>query len=603
MAARAGLITLELRHESDVVLARQRVRDVADVLGLTPQDQTRVATAVSEMCRNAWTYGKGGRLELLLEGEPPSELVARISDKGPGISDLERILSGRYQSRTGMGLGIIGSRRLMDRFDIETSPAGTTITLAKTLPPSVSQHSSQRWISEISRELSVRRPKDPSLDVREQNRELLVALEQLRAREQELEEANRQLAQANQELEDTNRGVVALYAELDARAEFARKASELKTRFMSHLSHEFRTPLGSVLSLTDMLLARLDGPLTGEQETQIRLIRKSTSALSELVEDLLDIARVESGKTAVRPSEFTVAELFNALRGMVRPLLTNPNVQLLFEAEPLPALYTDEGKVSQVLRNLVSNALKFTERGEIRVRAEAGPDDTVVIHVSDTGLGIAPKDQERVFEEFVQVENRLQKRHKGTGLGLPLSRKLAELLGGSLTLTSVEGKGSTFHLAVKRRLAAETIGTLTSEVSLPSGEGRRVLVVEDHDASRYLMSTQLRAAGYEVDEVRAGEEAVQHCREVVPDIVVLDLGLPDVSGFDVLSRLKADEATQTVPVIIFTSSELSDDVRARLTGAVAIVAKPEAPKSAHSVDLGEALLRARFALRREGPRA
>lgn len=607
MTASLSLITIELRHENDIVLARQRTRDVAELLGMSPQDQTRLATAVSEISRNAWTYAGGGKVELLLEADPPTCLVARVVDQGRGIAKLEEILSGSYQSATGMGMGLVGTRRLMDAFEVKTGPKGTTVTFKKQLPPSSATRPAREWADRITHELALRRPRDPLLDVREQNRELLETLEALRRRELELEDANRQLERANRELEDTNRGVVALYAELDARAEFARKASELKTRFLSHLSHEFRTPLGSVLSLTDMLLARLDGPLNPEQEMQVKLIRKSTSTLSELVEDLLDIARVESGKTQVRAAEFTVADLFNALRGMVRPLLTNPNVQLVFEADPVPALQTDEGKLSQILRNLVSNALKFTESGEIRVRAEESPGGFVLFQVSDTGIGIAPRDRERIFEEFVQVEGRLQSRHKGTGLGLPLSRKLAQLLGGSLNVTSEPGKGSTFSLRLPRVVSAQAAEALdpaaAGAATLPSGDGRRLLVVDDHDATRYLISAQLRAAGYEVEEAAGGMEALQRARQRPPDGVILDLAMPDKSGYDVLAELKAEPQTAAVPVIIYSSKTLNEDDLARLSAAAAFVGKPETHPADYLVDMGEALIRAGLSSRREGASA
>src|SRR5262249_36514716 len=159
----------------------------------------------------------------------------------------------------------------------------------------------------------------------------------------------------NRELEDTNRGVVALYAELEERADFLRRADETKSRFLSSMSHEFRTPLNSIRALTGLLLARSDGPLTAEQEIQLGFVAKSTADLHQLVDDLLDLAKSEAGKIEVRPAEFAVGDLFSALRGMLRPLLVSESVALRFESETeLPDMYTDEGKVSQILRNLIS---------------------------------------------------------------------------------------------------------------------------------------------------------------------------------------------------------------------------------------------------------
>ena len=175
------------------------------------------------------------------------------------------------------------------------------------------------------------------------------------------------------------------------------------------MSHEFRTPLNSIRALTRLLLERTDGPLVPEQELQLDYIVKAAEQLSELVEDLLDLAKIEAGKVEVRPAEFQVEELFGALRGMLRPLLVSDKVALRFDADPsLSALVSDENKVSQILRNLISNALKFTERGEIRVTAEPDAGDFVRFAVADTGIGIPAEHHERIFEEFAQVQNPLQ---------------------------------------------------------------------------------------------------------------------------------------------------------------------------------------------------
>ncbi|HET8645061.1 MAG TPA: ATP-binding protein, partial [Vicinamibacteria bacterium] len=281
----------------------------------------------------------------------------------------------------------------------------------------------------------------PVAEVQKQNLELLRLLEELRGRQEDLSRVNR-------ELEETNRGVLALYAELDERAEHLRRADEMKTRFLSNMSHEFRTPLNSIAAISRLLQQRTDGDLTPEQEKQVGFVVKAAQDLTELVDDLLDLAKVEAGKIVVRPVEFELGRLFGALRGMLRPLLVGESVRLVFEEpEGVPPLYGDEGKVSQILRNFLSNALKFTERGEIRVSATLGETgEQVAISVADTGIGIAPADQARIFEEFAQVEHSVQRRVKGTGLGLALSRRLAEVLGGGITLESTPGHGSTFTL-------------------------------------------------------------------------------------------------------------------------------------------------------------
>jgi signal transduction histidine kinase len=225
--------------------------------------------------------------------------------------------------------------------------------------------------------------------------------------------------------------------------------------------------------MTRILLSRMDGDLTTEQQLQVTLIQRAATTLTDLVADLLDLARIEAGKTEVRLASFTVSDLFGALRGMFRPLLASDEVALVFEMpDHEVTLMTDEGKLSQIFRNLISNAIKFTERGEIRVEAATGPDDTLVFSVSDSGIGIAPEDQGRIFEEFTQVDNPLQKHVRGTGLGLPLSRKLAGLLGGRLELESALGAGSRFVLRMPRIHRNPRITPAEGVTVLVGGESR-----------------------------------------------------------------------------------------------------------------------------------
>ncbi|MEO7339146.1 MAG: ATP-binding protein [Caldimonas sp.] len=268
-----------------------------------------------------------------------------------------------------------------------------------------------------------------------------------------LEQKTLELSLLQAELEETNSGVVALYAELDAQAEQLKQATELKSRFLAYMSHEFRTPIASFQSLTRLLLAHTDGPLTPEQEKQIRFISDTAAEFSDMVNDLLDLAKVEAGRVDINSAWFEMVDLFSALRGMFRPVLVNPDVVLVFE-EPqgMPRLFTDDRKLSQILRNFVSNALKFTVQGDVRVSAVLNSDATVTFSVADTGIGIASDAHGSIFHDFVQVESPLQKRWRGTGLGLSLSKRLAELLGGSVGFRSELGKGSTFWVTLPAAL-------------------------------------------------------------------------------------------------------------------------------------------------------
>ncbi|MGC2499254.1 MAG: ATP-binding protein [Acidobacteriaceae bacterium] len=668
---------LLLRTERDVVQARQRAREVAAELGLDNQDQIRMATATSEIARNAFRYARNVRVQFAVGLNEPQVLEVTITDSGPGIANLEEILDGRYKSTTGLGMGIVGTRRLMDDFAIDATPTGTTVRMAKRLP----RHQvimTQRAARDLNQRLQQRTPDSPYEEIEQQNQELLKTLQELRARQEELELLNR-------ELEDTNRGVVALYAELDERADYLRRASELKTKFLSNVSHEFRTPLNSIISLSRLLMDRMDGDLTTEQVRRVGFIESSARDLQDLVNDLLDLAKVEAGKIRIRPKQFEVHELFSALKGMLKPLLAdNTSVELIFEdADALPKLYTDEGKVSQILRNLISNALKFTPSGFVRVSAGQQGENSVLFAVEDTGIGIEAEHHEKIFREFSQLENPLQERHRGTGLGLPLCRNLAQLLGGKIWLESEPGKGSTFHVMVPSVYVGEMLESqeaeslpapdfhrapllflednpetarilesylrntefqliLASSVaqaevwtarhspaavvsdiylgddtawgflgrlrdrlpSLPiiatsiyeeSGKAaesgaslflpkpleretllrelrrltaqsgtRRLLIVDDNDVSRYILRELLHLPWLEMDEARNGKEALATLAAKPPDALILDLLMPDVSGFEILRQLRATPATQQLPVLIYTSKILTESEREQL---------------------------------------
>jgi signal transduction histidine kinase/CheY-like chemotaxis protein len=679
---------LTLRTERDVVQARQRAREVAAELGLDNQDQIRLATATSEIARNAFRYARNGKVEFAVGLEEPQSLEVAVSDSGPGIANLEEILEGRYKSETGMGMGIVGTRRLMDEFAISTAPSGTTVRMVK----HIARHQAiltQRTARDLNRRLLERTPDSPYEEIEQQNQELLKTLQELRARQEELELLNR-------ELEDTNRGVVALYAELDERADYLRRASELKTKFLSNVSHEFRTPLNSIISLARLLMDRMDGDLTAEQLKQVHYIESSARDLQEMVNDLLDLAKVEAGKIRIRPKQFEVHELFSALKGMLKPLLAdNTSVDLVFDdAHELPKLYTDEGKVSQILRNLISNALKFTPSGYVRVTAQMSSPDSVLFSVEDSGIGIPLEHHEAIFREFSQIENPLQERHRGTGLGLPLCRNLALLLGGKIWLESEPGNGSTFHVSIPAIYVGESVETpeadslpvpefhrtpvlflednaetarifesflrntefqpiLASSVAqaeawtarhtpaavvsdiylgddtawgflerlrdrLPSlpliatsmfeesqraaGCGVdvflskplererilrelrrltaqagtcRLLLVDDNDVSRYILRELLHQPWLEIQEASNGTQALAALRENLPDGLILDLLMPDIGGVEILRQLRADPATESLPVLIYTSKPLSEPERAQLEAWRAKIVRKE----------------------------
>lgn len=547
--------TVEINYEDDVVTARQRARQVARLLAFDEQDQTRISTAVSEGARIFVNRRRPSRVEFLLEGNTaPQLLVVRIgwshvsapARNSPSTSDGEA-------SAALWEAAVVSAGRLMDRCEVRSdSPDGPAIWLTKILPkraPFFAGNAFERLI----KQLGAHEPQNPMEEVRQQNQELLHALEALHERQQELVRLNR-------ELEDTNRGVVALYAELDEKAGHLRRADDMKSRFLSNMSHEFRTPLNAIIALSRLLLGRSDGDLTSEQEKQVRYIQNSGYDLLELVNDLLDLAKIEAGKIDVKPVDFEVGNLFSALRGMLRPLLVTSAVNFVFE-EPkgIPVMRTDEGKVSQILRNFISNAIKFTEQGHVRVAAAlSGDGRSVMFSVADTGIGIAEEDQARIFEEFSQIDHPIQKQVKGTGLGLPLCRKLAGLLGGSVGVTSRPGAGSTFVATIPVIAATaggDRIEQVDTESWQPDANRLPILIVEDEPQTRLLYEKYLRDTAFQA--IPAG--SIRQARELLErhrvKAIVLDILLPDGAAWQWLAELKGQEATKQIPVLIVSTVE------------------------------------------------
>jgi signal transduction histidine kinase/CheY-like chemotaxis protein len=554
-----------LADDHDVVRARQIARHIALRLGFDHHDQIRIATAASEIARNAFRYAHSGVVRFHVDNDSRM-LSVTVIDQGPGIPHLEKILAGEYRSNTGMGMGILGTKRLMDEFSIDPSSDGTCVRFAKSLPHD--RPADLESLRLITGELALEHDPSPIEELQLQNRELLTTLNELRQRKEEL-------LRINTELQDTNRGVVALYAELDERADYLRRASELKSGFLSNMSHEFRTPLNSILALTRMLLDRIDGDLTPEQDQQLRFIQRSAKELAEMVDDLLDLAKVEAGRLEVKPKAFEIADLFGALRGMLKPLLADSSLNLEFvPANEIPSLYTDEQKISQILRNFISNAIKFTSHGEVRISATiVGPE--IEFAVTDTGIGISAADQRIIFEEFSQVDSSMQGQVKGTGLGLPLSRKLAELLGGRVEVISAIGAGSTFKLIVPATYAGEL---LLSESLLPlvHPDKKFVLIVEDNPETAFVYSRYLASAGYQSHAVGSIDEAKSVLCKIRPSAIILDILLRSETSWNFLREIKSAITGPPIPVLVMSVTDEEHKVFG--LGADAFLRKPYQPE-------------------------
>ncbi|HEX7004118.1 MAG TPA: ATP-binding protein [Trueperaceae bacterium] len=576
---RLPLLTLELRYEQDVVTARQRAKQVAQLLGFEPQDQIRVATSVSELARNAVVHAGSGRVEFALEEAPPSQvLVMKVADEGPGIADIEEVLNPSSHGSGTSALGLVGARRLMDGFEIDSTPGnGTTVTIRKARPQSLRPFN-RTQLQEITETIVDSQPRTPIDELRQQNQDLITALEALERNQQEL-------VRLNQELEDTNRGVVALYAELDEKAKELHQANQVKSRFLAHMSHEFRTPLNSVLALSRLLLGHADGDLSEEQTKQVIFIRRAAGELLEMVNDLLDMAKVEAGNLPVQPTKVDPQDLMSALRGMFLPLVTSPDVDLVFTGfERIPVLWVDERKLTQILRNFIANALKFTAEGEVRITVEL-ESEAVVFSVTDTGIGIAPEDQENIFEEFRQLSGPAQQKTIGSGLGLAISRKLADLLEATVGVESEPGKGSTFWLRLPTARVPEGVGQSAGSEG-HAAPGSRMLIVDDNEIDRYILKGLLADLGYPAVESADGEEGLRRTHAEEPEVIFLDLVMPGVNGFEVLERLREGAETSSIGVVVVTSKSLDEREKSRLDELGAVLL----PKSAYSTGDAAALV-------------
>lgn len=522
--------TVELIADGDVVLLRQVGREAGGLLGLDGQDQVRLATALSEVGRE-------------VAGSPGGLAVLEVDGAATRPELVVRVLGRPARGALGDVTGVAAAQRLVDRVDVTSDADGTrTVVLRKALPDA--RALSPARLDEVRASLSKPRAADALDELRVQNTELVRALEALAAREQDLVRANEELEETNRgvmamytqlsdELEETNSGVVALYAELDERGRQLAAANDAKTRFLRSVSHELRAPVNSILGLASLLA---EGALDADQRIQVGYLDSSARALLGMVNELLDLARAESGRQHVHRVRVDLAALLADLQGTVRPLL-RPGVALHVDVPSGVELHTDRDLLGRVLRNLLTNAVKFTDAGAVDV-AVAAPEDGVVVTVRDTGIGIPGEHLEAVFEEFFQVPNRLQPSVKGTGLGLPYARRVAEALGGSLEVSSVVGEGSTFTLTLERT-TAPSLG--------------RVLVVDDDDAARAVVRGLLAPSAAQVVEARDGAEALDVLAAGDVDAVLMDVRMPGVDGVAALHALRSDARWSRLPVVLMST--------------------------------------------------
>jgi signal transduction histidine kinase/CheY-like chemotaxis protein/HAMP domain-containing protein len=385
-----------------------------------------------------------------------------------------------------------------------------------------------------------------------------------------LESQNRELASQTRELVVQADELSEQNIELELQKKQLDEANRLKSTFLSNMSHELRTPLNSVIALSSVLHRRLHNTIPDEEYSYLEVIERNGKQLLALINDILDLSRIEAGREEINPTRFSFKPLVDELAEMIHPQILGKDIVLQNLISPdLPQITSDLTKCRHILQNLIGNAVKFTDVGKVEINA-VQVDGNIRISVTDTGIGIAPEKIPFVFDEFRQADESTTRKYGGTGLGLAIARKYATLLHGSITVESTLGKGSTFTITLPLTLKLLTGSSLpganleyfaqTMPAEMPAEpltHTKRILLVEDSEPAVIQVSDILVGKGYLVDVAHNGREALEKINEAVPDALILDLMMPEVDGFEVLRMIRSAEKTAQIPVLILTAKQVT----------------------------------------------
>ncbi len=459
---------------------------------------------------------------------------------------------------------------------------------------------------QLNEELQVQQEelKTANEELEEQSRVLKESQAHLETQQAELEQTNEQLSERTEALDRKNDELLHAQEQLQARAEELQRSSKYKSEFLANMSHELRTPLNSSLILAKLLAENVAGNLSEEQVKFAESIYSAGNDLLNLINDILDIAKVEAGKLEVRPETTQLERLVEGLRGMFEPLAAHKGLafEVTTDAQVPATLFTDRQRLEQILKNLLSNAIKFTERGQVSLNIGYQPDSGIIFAVRDSGIGIAADQQQAIFGAFHQVDGTSNRRYGGTGLGLSISRDLAHLLGGQISVDSSLGQGSVFSLILPERYereaqTAEPLALRPAVDALPPAAptpvatkpqrpapafaddrerapfaNRCILVIEDEPNFAHILFDLAHELGYSCLVAQGADEGFELAMQYIPDAILLDMRLPDHSGLTVLQRLKEQASTRHIPVHIIS---VEDRVEAAMhMGAVGYAVKP-----------------------------
>lgn len=394
--------------------------------------------------------------------------------------------------------------------------------------------------------------------------------DELSGKNQELEAQTEELTSLTEELRVQSEELRQQYHELDAQKQQVESANRLKSQFLANMSHELRTPLNAVLALSRVLILQTREMLSEEQWGYLEIIERNGRNLLDLINDILDLAKIESGRVDISPSALSIGSIVETITESLEPLAAQKGLKLTAEIpDDLPKLYSDEARVYQILQNLVANALKFTEQGGVAISVRCDG-QTAEIQVKDTGIGIAEADLASIFDEFRQVDGSSSRRYEGTGLGLTIATKAAAMLGGNLSVQSTPGSGSVFSLTLpvkwpgldtaptepkNKQFSPRTLPLRPSDAGRQ--EPRKVLIVEDNEAAIIQIKTAMATDDFHVVVARDGRKAMALISAESPDAIVLDLMVPELDGFEILKKLQENPETARIPVLIMTARDLS----------------------------------------------